>query len=137
MRAPTALCAALLLAGTACGDSREEDVIDEAEEACFGLAAAGTTLQDAQIAMRGAQVSTNASCRSDLAPLPSNDACAPAEGEARCTVFWYFYTSTVCSPGGGCCQICEARLVQSELEQNGIEAAVCGSRFYRKQPCPL
>ena len=110
-----ALLAALVALAAACGNSREEKVIDEIEAACFGLTAPGTTLDAA----------------------PSNDTCAPAQGDAPCATFWYFFTSTVCSSAGGCCQICEARVLQSDLVQNDLGAAVCGSRFYRKQPCPF
>lgn len=137
MPARTALVAALLLAGAACGNSREGEFIDDIEAQCFALTAEGTTLDDATLALRGAQAFTNPRCDPALTPLPSNDRCAPAEGDARCETFWYFYAASLCSPAGGCCQICETRVVQSDLSQNGGGAAVCGSRFYRRQPCPF
>ncbi len=127
--------AALVVLAVACGNSREEDAVDEAEALCVGLTAPGTTLDAALIAMRGADGRSNARCDTTLGPLPSNDTCAPAETDARCATFWIFFTTSVCSPGGGCCQICEARVVQSDLDQNGLGASVCGSRFYREQPC--
>ena len=132
-----ALLAALVAVAAACGNSREEKVIDEIEAACFGLTAPGTTLDAALIAMRGANARRDPRCDSTLVSLPSNDTCAPAQGDAPCATFWYFFTSTVCSSAGGCCQICEARVLQSDLVQNDLGAAVCGSRFYRKQPCPF
>jgi hypothetical protein len=135
MRPRTVLAAALLLAGLACGNSREEKVVDQAEADCLALTQPGTTLNDASIAMRGAQVFLSPSCDPKLVPLQSNDRCAPAESDARCETFWYFYTTSICSSAGGCCAICEVRLLQSDLSKNGASAAVCGSAFHRKQPC--
>jgi hypothetical protein len=135
MRARELLIAALVLAGIACGNSREEKVLDEAEAQCFALTAPGTTLDAASTAMRGAQVFLSPSCDPALVALPSNDRCAPAEDDARCEMFWYFYTASVCSPAGGCCGVCEARVLRSDVSQNGGGAAVCASNFYRRQPC--
>ena len=135
MRPWTVLAAALLLGGLACGNSREEKAVDEAEAACAALTAPGTTLNDASIALRGAQVFTDVSCDTNLIALPSNDTCAPAQGDARCAGFWYFYTTSICSAAGGCCAICEVRLLQSNLSKDGAGAPVCGSAFHRKQPC--
>ncbi len=127
---------ALLLAGLACGNSREEKALDEAQAACLALTQPGTKLSDAEIALRGAQlfILPTTPCQ-PVVPLPSNDTCAPAQGDTRCAAFWYFYTSSICSSTGGCCGICEARMLESDLTQNGGGAAVCGSAFYRRQPC--
>lgn len=129
-----ALLAALLVGPAACGNSRQEKAVDEIEAACLALTQPGTTLRDADIALRGADAFTSPRCDSTLNPLDSNDRCAPAQGDARCETFWGFYAESLCSPTGGCWQICEARVVQSDLSQNGGDAVVCASRFYRKQP---
>ena len=136
MRLRTAIPAAALLAGLACGNSREEKALDEAQAACLALTQPGTTLSQAEIDLRGAQVFVPPStpCQ-PVVPLPSNDTCAPAQDDARCAAFWYFYTSSICSAQGGCCGICEVRMLQSDLTQHGAGAAVCGSAFYRRQPC--
>lgn len=135
MRLRSALAAALLLAGLACGNSREEKAVDEAEAACLALTQPGTTMNDAAIAMRGAQLFVGPDCSTNPIALPSNDTCAPAQGDVRCEAFWYFYTTTICSPTGGCCAICDARFLRSDWTQHGAGAAVCGSAFYRRQPC--
>lgn len=135
MLALNLLIAALLLAGLACGESdREKDAIEEAEEICFGLTAPGTTVTDAGNALRGAYGFILPAPPCDLLPLESNDACAPAEGDGRCAGYWYFFTNTVCGQAG-CCGVCEVRVLRSDVSQNGVDAAVCGSRFYRRQPC--
>ncbi len=129
--------AAALLSGLACGNSREEKALDEAQAACLALTQPGTKLSDAEIALRGAQVVLLPStpCQPVVA-LPSNDTCAPAQTDVECAGFWYYYTSTICSATGGCCGVCEVRLLQSDLAQKGAGAAVCGSAFYRRQYCP-
>lgn len=133
MRPRIALLAALALAGLACGNSREEKALDEAQAACLALTQPGTTLRDADIAMRGAQGVSQIAC-SPLVPLPG-ETCAPAEGDQPCEVFYYFVTTSVCSAQGGCCAICDVRMIQSDLSQHGVDALVCGSAFYRRQPC--
>ncbi len=133
MRVRTALVAALLLAGLACGNSREEKALDEAQAACLALTQSANTLNDADIAMRGAQYASPVAC-TPLVALP-NETCAPGTGDQRCEVSYYFVTSSICSAEGGCCGICVVHLLQSDLTQHGLGAAVCGSAFYRRQPC--
>jgi hypothetical protein len=130
-----ALLPVLALAGLACGNSREEKALDEAQAACFALTQPGTTLDDAAIALRGAPLALGPEC-TNLLPLPSNDSCAPATGDTRCAWYWYYPTNTVCSATGGCCGICEVRALRSDEAAHGGGAAVCGSAFYRRQPCP-
>ena len=134
MRHRIALLVALALAGLACGNGREEKALDEAAAACLALTQPGTTLDDAAIALRGAYVAVGPDC-ANLPALSSNDTCAPATGDARCAWYWYFYTSSVCSSAGGCCGICEVRVLQSDEAAHAGGAAVCGSAFYRRQPC--
>lgn len=135
MRARVTLIAVLMVAGAACGNSREEDALDEAEAICLGLTAPGTTVVDAGVALRGAYGYALPGPPCDLLALPSNDTCAPAPADGRCAGFWYFITSSVCSPTGGCCGVCEVRVLQSDVSQNGGDAAVCASAFYRRQLC--
>ncbi len=133
MRVRTALVAALLLAGLACGNSREEKALDEAQAACLALMQTPSTLNDADIAMRGAQYASQVACFPVL-PL-QNETCAPGTGDQRCEVSYYFVTSSICSAQGGCCGICVVHLLQSDITQHALGAAVCGSAFFRRQPC--
>lgn len=134
MRHRIVLLLALALAGIACGNSREEKALDEAQAACLALTQPGNTLDTAAIALRGGSAAFGPDC-ANLVALSSNDTCAPAADDARCAWYWYFYTSSVCSSAGGCCGICEVRVLQSDEAAKGGGAAVCGSAFYRRQPC--
>lgn len=137
MRPRIALAAALLAAALGCGNNREAQALDQAEAACLALMQSSSTLNDADIALRFADVSLVPVCDPNLTvPLP-NETCAPAQGDPRCEGAWYYYTATVCSPVGGCCGVCLVRLLQSDLSRNGNQAKVCGSAFYRRQLCPL
>lgn len=135
MRPRTALAAALLVAGAGCGNNHEEKVLDEAQAACLALTQPGTTLDDAALALRFATWNLPPDCDPNLTvPLP-NETCAPAQDDARCEKAWYYPTTSVCSPIGGCCGVCVVRLLQSDLSANGVQAKVCGSAFYRRQFC--
>ncbi len=124
----------ILVAGLACGNSREEKALDEAEGLCLALTQPGNDLDAAAVALRGAYLALGPDCGS-LAALPANDTCAPAADDARCAWYWYYFTTSVCSAAGGCCAICEVRVLRSDESANGRGAAVCGSAFYRRQPC--
>ncbi len=132
---------ALALAG--CGKSQEAKLVEQLSNECWGLHAAGATLNDAGNDFAYANYISGGGAPECvlMQPLSSSDPCGQdsATTITVCHINFSFYPSdpSLCSTTtGGCWLGCEVRVTQTDFQANGVDAKVCNSLWFSGQPAP-
>lgn len=137
-RALLAVAAAATL--LSCGKSAEEERMEEVRRICEGLAPGTTTLQEAEVALRGGQFGAAWVCGSYAGPWGEPDTCD--YGAQICLFDFAYYQGdpSACEQtlqGLACWYGCGLRASQADWSTNQREAIVCARRFYGPQRSAL
>ncbi len=133
-------CAAAL----ACGKSRQQRAFEQLQSICEGLVAQQTTLAQAEQAMNSVQYESGFRCPTGdvlLAPLSGGTCPAQSASNPECAFFfeWQSTDPGLCNPQGGCCFLCEVRVMKGSITQSdaGASTPICASRWVGGQFCQL
>ena len=131
-----AAVAAVAVLVVACGSSREQQAFNELKARCLGVA--GSTLTNADIALSTGVVTKIICPTPPNVFVPIGGTCPDqTQDNPECQVFWYWqaYDPGLCSPQGGCCFVCEARVMKGSIPATAGDAPVCAARWLSGQPC--
>ena len=141
-RVAAAVLAIVSVLGVGCGKSKEAQAFDSIGNQCWALVGQQATVATADAQFYSAIVISPLCCPaagSLKAPIGGNCPDQTVDNP-ECSVYYEWQAS---DPGlcntttGGCCFICEVRVMKATAAAEGVSTPICAARWLPGEPCQL
>src|SRR5512142_1814468 len=132
--------AAVAVLVAACGKSREQQAFDQLGQMCGALVGQQLTIKQVDAQFYTAPVISNLCCPpAGELRVPIGGTCPDQSTDnPECSIYyeWQAYDLNLCDAAtGGCCFICEVRVMKQPVAATGADTPICAARWLKQQPC--